>query len=98
MVRAPGFWFRAFLVIFAVREGEGQQPSIALRVVQGDNAINSIRLRRGHDPVVQVIDPSGEPLRGATVSFLLPAAGPSGSFGESGLSLTVQTDDRGMAT
>jgi len=87
-----------FLIVVAVREVTAQQQSIVLRVAQGDNAINSIRLRRGHDPVVQVIDPSGEPLRNATVSFLLPAAGPSGTFGESGLSLTVQTDDRGMAT
>jgi hypothetical protein len=66
--------------------------------VQGDNAINSIRMRRGHDPVVQVFDRSGEPLANATVSFLLPASGPSGTFGDSGLSLTVQTDNRGMAT
>src|SRR3954469_20930510 len=98
MGRVPAFWFRMFLIVVAVREVTAQQQSIVLRVAQGDNAINSIRLRRGHDPVVQVIDPSGEPLRNATVSFLLPAAGPSGTFGESGLSLTVQTDDRGMAT
>jgi hypothetical protein len=74
------------------------QSGIAVRVVRGDNAINSIRMRRGHDPVVQVIDPTGEPLANATVSFLLPASGPSATFGDSGLSLTVQTDTRGMAT
>jgi len=74
------------------------QGGITIKVLQGDGAINSIRMRRGHDPVVQVFDPSGEPLRNATVSFLLPATGPSGSFGDSGLSLTVQTDDHGMAT
>jgi hypothetical protein len=73
------------------------QPAISIRVVQGDNAINSIRMRRGHDPVVQVLDRTGEPLRNATVSFLLPAAGASGTFGDSGLSLTVQTDARGTA-
>ena len=73
------------------------QSSISVRVVQGDNAINSIRMRRGHDPVVQVIDPNGEPLGSATVSFLLPSTGASATFGDSGLSLTVQTDNRGMA-
>jgi hypothetical protein len=73
------------------------QPTIAVRVIQGDNAINSIRMRRGHDPVVQVLDPLGEPLGNATVSFLLPASGPSATFGVTGQSLTVQTDNRGMA-
>jgi len=74
------------------------QSAIGIKVVQGDGAINSIRMKRGHDPVVQVLDATGEPLRNATVSFLLPATGASGTFGASGLSLTVQTDDRGMAT
>jgi hypothetical protein len=86
----------SFFVI-AFQAAAQTQSSIALRVVQGDNAINSIRLRRGHDPAVQVLDPSGEPLANATVSFLLPASGPSATFGDSGLSLTVQTDNRGMA-
>jgi hypothetical protein len=74
------------------------QSSIAIKVIQGDGAINSIRMKRGHDPVVQVVDGTGEPLHNATVSFLLPASGASGTFGDSGLSLTVQTDERGMAT
>ncbi len=74
------------------------QTALTIKVVQGDGAINSIRMHRGHDPVVQVFDSSGEPLRNATVSFLLPATGASGTFGESGLSLTVQTDERGFAT
>jgi hypothetical protein len=74
------------------------ESGISIRVAQGDGAINSIRLRRGHDPAVQVLDRSGEPLSSATVTFLLPATGPSGTFQNSGLSLTVQTDARGMAT
>ncbi len=31
------------------------------------------------------------------MTFLLPATGPSGTFSDNGLSLTVQTDSRGMA-
>jgi hypothetical protein len=98
MGRARGFGIRSFAFILAVLGASAQSQSLTIKVVQGDHAINSIRHRRGHDPVVQVIDPSGEPLKNATVSFLLPATGPSGSFGDSGQSLTVQTDDRGMAT
>jgi hypothetical protein len=70
---------------------------ISIKVLQGDGAINSIRLHHGHDPVIQVVDASGEPVANATVTFLLPATGPSGTFGESGLSVTMQTDARGMA-
>jgi len=66
-------------------------------VVEGASAINSIKLRRGHDPVVQVLDASGEPVAGATVTFLLPASGASATFGDNSLSVTVQTDTRGMA-
>jgi hypothetical protein len=89
--------FRAPLLVPTAFGLLNAQPGLSIRAVQGDGAINSIRLRRGHDPVVQVLDSSGEPIVGAMVTFLLPATGPSGSFGESGLSLTVQTDARGMA-
>jgi hypothetical protein len=73
------------------------EAGVAIRVVEGDGAINSIRLHRGHDPVVRVLDPTGEPIAGAIVTFLLPSSGPGGTFGDSGLSLTIQTDAQGMA-
>lgn len=71
------------------------KPSI--QVVEGDGAINSIRLHRGHDVVVRLVDNTGQPISGATVTFLLPASGPSGSFGDSGQSLTVPTGADGSA-
>lgn len=74
---------------------DSAQPSI--QIVEGDGAINSIRLHRAHDPVVRVVNSRGEPLAGAMVTFLLPATGPSGSFGGNGLSLTVPTDTHGVA-
>jgi hypothetical protein len=79
------------------QEQPQQQSALSIRVVQGDNAINSIRMHRGHDPVVQVLTDTGEPLGHATVSFLLPPTGPSGTFGDRGLSTTVETDEHGMA-
>lgn len=95
--RIPPGWvgFLTFLVVAAI--GRTQSPAIAIRVMEGDRAINSIKLRRGHDPVVQVVDASGEPVAGAAVTFLLPASGPSATFADGGLSLTAQTDRRGMA-
>jgi hypothetical protein len=76
------------------KPGEGQ---LAISVVEGDGAINSIRHRRAREPVVRVTDSQGTPLRGATVTFVLPASGPSGFFGDSGLSVTLHTDERGLA-
>jgi len=75
-----------------------QSPSVSIRVLEGAGALNSIKLHRGFDPVVQVVSGSGEPIGGATVTFLLPASGPSATFGDNSLSQTVQTDARGMAT
>ncbi|HKE27176.1 MAG TPA: hypothetical protein VKB88_32700 [Bryobacteraceae bacterium] len=74
------------------------QSVIEIRVQQGEGAINSIRLHHAHDPVVAVVDAAGRPLTGATVTFLLPALGASGTFQDNGLSLTVETDSRGLAT
>jgi hypothetical protein len=96
MGHAPGSWV-TFLTLLAVVAGAQTRPKIAIRVVEGDNAINSIRMHRGHDPAVQVLSGSGEPLAHATVSFLLPATGASARFGDSGLSVTMETDERGMA-
>jgi hypothetical protein len=92
----PLLW-GALLTVCAVTAPAQTQSSLVIHVTEGENAINSIRMRRGHDPVVQVLDASGEPLAGASVTFLLPASGPSGTFGDAGQSLTVQTDARGMA-
>lgn len=69
----------------------------SIKIVEGDGAINSIRLHRGHDPLVRLVNAEGEPIVGATVTFLLPATGASGSFGDSGLSLTVTTAGDGTA-
>ena len=69
----------------------------SIQIVEGDGAINSIRLHRGHDPLVRLVTADGKPIGGATVTFLLPATGASGSFGESGLSLTVTTGEDGTA-
>jgi hypothetical protein len=75
----------------------GQNLTIQVRVVEGDGAINSIRLRRAHDPAVQILEDAENPVAGATVTFLLPAMGAGGTFQDSGLSLTIESDAHGMA-
>jgi len=87
-----------YLTLFALAALlNAQSQTVTIRVVEGDRAINSIKMQRGRDPVVQVIDARGEPVAGASVTFLLPASGPSATFADKSLSLTVQTDRRGMA-
>src|SRR5438045_2773092 len=90
-------WVCFFTLLVLAALVHAQTPPVSLRVLEGDRAINSIKLHRGHDPVVQVVGASGEPIAGAAVTFLLPASGPSAAFSDGGLSLTVQTDARGMA-
>ncbi len=81
------------VALAAAQPGSGVQ----IRVVEGDGAINSIRLHRGHDPVVEITDSSGEPLAQATVNFVLPGTGPSGTFQAGSLSYTTMTDSHGFA-
>jgi hypothetical protein len=80
-----------------IPESEPQAAPL-LQIVEGDGAINSIRRHRGHDPIVRVTTSDGEPIAGASVTFLLPSAGPSGTFaGSEGISLTVESDGHGLA-
>jgi hypothetical protein len=76
---------------------QAAKNDFSIQIVEGDGAINSIRLHRGHDPLVRLVTAAGKPIGGATVTFLLPATGASGSFGDSGLSLTVATAEDGTA-
>jgi len=84
-------------ISLAQQPANPNQGGPTIQIVEGDGAINSIRLHRGHDVAVRVVGPEGEPIPRAAVTFLLPATGPSANFGENGLSITVETDERGIA-
>ncbi|HUB33470.1 MAG TPA: hypothetical protein VMA31_10590 [Bryobacteraceae bacterium] len=96
-MKLRSFCCAAVLIGLGVAAAAQAPEKITLRTVQGDNAINSIRMHRGHDPEVQVLTESGEPLSRAIVSFLLPASGASGRFANGELSVTVPTDEHGIA-
>ncbi|MFN7996483.1 MAG: hypothetical protein U0Q18_22920 [Bryobacteraceae bacterium] len=68
-----------------------------IEVVEGDGAINNIRLHRAKEPVVKVVDQDGHPLAKVPVTFVLPAQGPGGSFADGRNTLTVMTDNSGQA-
>src|SRR5437868_168394 len=67
-------------------------------VIEGDGAINNIRLQRAKEPVVRVETESGNPIAGAVVHFSAPTQGPGAVFGDSGPTQTVVTDGDGRAT
>lgn len=74
-------------------------PPDQLRIVilDGDNAINNVRLRTAREPIVQVEDEHHNRVPGAIVVFLLPDQGAGGTFLNGERSLTVSTDSQGQA-
>jgi len=83
------------LLCAAVAQAAAAPPRID--VVEGDGAINNIRLHRAKEPVVRVVDSTGKPLPNVAVTFLLPQTGASGMFADSQASLTTMTDANGQA-
>jgi hypothetical protein len=68
-----------------------------IEVLEGDGAINNIRLHHAREPVVRVVDQSGHPLPNVAVTFVLPEEGPGATFADGDNSLTVMTDQSGQA-
>ncbi|HLY16596.1 MAG TPA: hypothetical protein VKR61_05200 [Bryobacteraceae bacterium] len=68
-----------------------------IEMVEGDGAINNIRLHRAKEPVVRVTDQDGNPIPNVAVSFVLPGGGAGGTFADGKNVLTVMTDDKGLA-
>jgi len=92
MTRAP--WFASIVLNFTI---VAQAAPLNLVVVEGDGAINNIRLRRAKEPMVRVEDENGKPVRDADVTFVAPSVGPGAIFVHAGASLTLRTDERGVA-
>jgi len=85
----------ALLLCVVVAQSQTTIPRI--EVLEGDGAINNIRLHRAKEPVVRVEDQDGKPIPNVAVSFLLPDKGPGGSFADGQAVSTVMTDDKGLA-
>lgn len=76
---------------------DAQNAGIKIVVQEGQGAINNITQHRAKEPVVQVEHEDGEPVVGATVTFLLPDTGASGTFADGAHMLNIQTDEKGQA-
>ena len=87
--------FLAVLLCGALARSATTVPRI--EVLEGDGAINNIRLHRAKDPVVRVVDQDGHPIPNVAVTFVLPGKGAGGTFAEGKSTLTIMTDDNGRA-
>lgn len=81
-------------------EPQPPRPSNLLKiyVLQGDGAINSTSARLATSPTIEVRDANDFPAAGATVTFELPASGPSASFEGGKLLFSSVTDSRGQVS
>jgi len=68
-----------------------------IEVLEGDGAINNIRLHRAKEPVVRVVDQDGHPIPNVAVTFLLPSQGASGTFADGKTIITFTTGPDGKA-
>src|SRR5690348_151155 len=58
------------------------QSVLRIVVVEGDGAINNVRTRTTHAPVVEVRNEQNDVVQGASVTFQAPSDGASADFGE----------------
>jgi hypothetical protein len=72
-------------------------PKLNIVVVEGEAAINNIRLHSAQAPSVRIEDENKKPLAGVAVVFTLPSSGPSGSFANGDKTLMTTTDAQGVA-
>jgi hypothetical protein len=75
-------------------------PAVKLKIItlEGEAGINNIRQRTTQVPTVRVEDENQRPAIGALVVFTLPAQGAGGTFTNGAKTLTVATDQRGVAS
>jgi hypothetical protein len=79
-------------------QAQGSAPAkLNIDIIEGEDAINNIRLRTAREPIVEVTDENHKPIAGALVLFALPTSGPSGEFANGAQTLSVVTDAQGRA-
>ncbi len=74
-----------------------QAPGLNIVLVEGEGAINNVKLRTAREMVVRVEDQNHKPVAGAAVAFTLPSQGAGGTFAHGSRLLTVLTDQNGQA-
>jgi len=76
---------------------EPAPAALAVVVLEGNNAINSIPLLRSNAPIVEIRDENDFPVEGAVVVFTMPEQGPSGTFAGGQKVFSTRSDSHGQA-
>lgn len=87
-------WALAFLPAWLA----AQTGVLEIRVVEGDGAVQPAGSRTRAPWTVQVVDATGRPVPGATVTFRLPAEGATGTFPNGLQTEVTRTGPDGRAT
>ena len=74
------------------------QRSLRIVVVQGTGARNVVQQIAPRPIRVRIHDAENQPVAGAVVEFATPETGPSGDFDNDSRTITVTTDNEGMAS
>jgi hypothetical protein len=101
--------FPAILFLSATHTASAQVPPAAqaavpvpselnIQILEGEGATIDVHHRNGKDPVVRIEDQNHNPIGRAVVVFTLPTEGATGEFATGNKSLTVTTDNLGLAT
>ena len=85
------------LVLLVLLHVAHAADAIKISVLEGDGAINNVRLQRAKEPVVRVETQTGAPVAGSVVYFQAPVSGPGGAFVDGNATATVMTDSEGLA-
>jgi hypothetical protein len=106
---ATGFGFNRFLAVslflgLAAPARAQDAPPIstpaALKVVilEGEGAINLIKMRVTRTPMVQVVDENNKPVAGAMVMFTVPDTGAGGTFADGSKTHIAYTNSAGKVS
>ena len=81
----------------APEQQENAPAKLNIAIIEGEDAINNIRLRTAREPIVEVTDENHKPIAGALVLFTLPNGGAGGAFANGARTLSILTDSQGRA-
>jgi hypothetical protein len=81
---------------FTFAQAAPPPKSLQIVILDGEGALNNVKQRTAHEPIVEVQDENHKPVAGAAVIFLLPNSGAGGTF-NGALSFSTITDADGKA-
>jgi hypothetical protein len=81
----------------APQQQENAPAKLNIAIIEGEDAINNIRLRTAREPIVEVTDENHKPIAGALVLFTLPNGGAGGAFANGARTFSILTDSQGRA-